>query len=293
VASTAAWTTDGFPARDAFFARLDLAPGGEPVTEDAYFLDTLDEIGVMGIRGQRLRMGVGDNPQDGESGIESMDLFEVELMPDHTPRFTNLTLSSGDSQAPFLTPGTIEVDWMLRIPGADALLVYDGDGERVIAVDDGQIGARVLLDQVKDVYWIEPAGDWIAFAARRTFDPRPRDVYRLPGDIATPATLLVAGGSNLDHLGARGNARGWLGFLTSMGAGLEQAHLVHVPTGTRRSHPSGPGSFGRTLGFDRRGALLLRLGSDGEDATFEAWSLSGARTPFSAPAGPGTCLPGR
>ena len=288
-----AWSVDTPLSREAYCARLDLAPEGQCLTGDTYFTNTLDETGVFGIFGMRLLMGIGDDPLDGQSGLESMDFFEVELMPDLTPQFTNLTLSSGVSQPPFLVPGTIEVDWMLRVPEANAYLLYDGNGERVLAIDDGQSTPRLLLGQVKDIYWIEPAGDWIAFAARRSFDPRPRELYRVPLDLGLPANLLVPGNDDLDHLRARGRSNGRLVFQTSTGPGLDWTHQVQVDTGAWSSHPAGPGLYGSTLGFTPHGQALVRLGPEGGTGTFEVWSGGATRVQLQTVPGPGWFVPGQ
>ncbi len=288
-----AWRMEG-ATRECLLARVQAqSTSAEQISGDAYYTDTLDEIGAMTFfEITKLTLLVGERSSGGEL-VEKADLFRASLAADLSPQFTNVSMSSGDAQVPFLTPGTIDVEVMRRVPEAGGWLVVDGRNERVLGVFDSQPGSSLILNEVKDFYFAERCAGWIAFAARREFDPRPREIYRVPATLDAPATLLVPGNSSIDYPRAWPNDDGWLGYATIVNDTTESVHRVHVPTGIHQVFPSAATSFGDAIGFTPWGAMLVREGADGAPAKFFVWPLAGAPVRLAAPALPGVFLPGQ
>jgi len=288
---TAAWRVEG-ASREVMLGRL-AAPAVE-VTGDAFFLDTLDEIGEMFFaRIGRLIAAIGElHLAPGGSGFEAIDVFHIELDAGGAPRFTNITLTSGDAAAPFDVAGDLEPELVRWIPGGEALLMQDSNTECLLAADPGVSGARLLLDAAKDVDFVELVGDHVVAGVRRELDPRRREIHRFDADLSNRVRLVVDSG-DVEYSHAVARSRDTLGYRTSDDFGLGGAFRLRVTDGTLEAFPGGPARYLGPTGYTARGAQLVTQGPVAGPVLFFAWPRQGSPLTLRAPSGPGFVLPGR
>ena len=104
--------------------------------------DSLDELGHYrfkpGSRSLVLAVGLASSvvPPD----IESADFFSVELDDAGKPQFTNITLTSGVAQPPFLVTPELDPVAVSWTPAQDAIFFHDDQGG-----DEGELDALALL----------------------------------------------------------------------------------------------------------------------------------------------------
>lgn len=185
---------------ECYTARLDTAqPLVEHVTQNAQFIDTLGEAGVLGfLTPDRLLIGVGE-PQPG-GGFGRLDLFEQHFAANGTTTLRNLSATSGQTAPPFTLPPAIESMQIMRTASSDRVLIYDDQGSngRLLVVQAGVSGASVALDNVRELDWVRRVGDELWFSAERDFGAsRPRHIFRADGGLTTTPTILVAGGEDM------------------------------------------------------------------------------------------------
>lgn len=196
-----AWRAEeGGISNECYTVRLDVAtPQPQHLTADSNYLDTLDQIGVLGfMSGTSLLMGVGEKLPGG--GFDRVDLFEVRFETDGTTTQHNLTASSGQVSPPFTVAPQIESMQMMRTAQQDRVLIYDDHGSngKLLVVQAGISGAMVALDDVRELDWVRRVGDELWFSAERDFgSSRPRHIFRADGGLIGAPAILVAGGEDL------------------------------------------------------------------------------------------------
>jgi len=235
-----AWrATEGIKT-ECYSVRLDVvSPQVEHLTSDANYLDTLDQIGVIGfLKPNSILMGVGETLPGG--GFDRVDLFEVSFEANGTTTQRNLTASSGQALPPFTLPPQIESMQIMRSAVSDRVLIYDDHGSngRFLVVQAGVSGPVIAMDNVRELDWVRRVGDELWFSAERDFgSSRPRHIFRTDGGFTTAPTILVAGGENL-LFESPVVGSGWIAFRRELEIGpvtLERAfaggtHQVIIPS---------------------------------------------------------------
>lgn len=187
------------PASEVF---LEVVPDPAPavqLTADATFIDTLDNVGVLGFSADgKLHFMVGEGQAGAPGALGSADLFLATPGAGGSLALSNVTNTSGIAIPPFLQPGELEL--------LDAAL--DPAGERLLLVVDPDGGDAALLSLPADL----SAGE----------------VALLP-PLAEPPALHRGGGDALLVL-ARNGATGTQG-LFHLPAGGTPALLAALPTG--------------------------------------------------------------
>lgn len=276
-----AWRSEG-AMREVHTARVAAAPqDAVQVSADTYFVDTLDELGQIGYRFDptTLTLAVGErSPDDGT--IEKVDLFAVVLDPADQPILENLTLTSGDTTAPF-EPGTISPEVAHRLPGDAGILVYDEDGDRLFAVDAAG-AVTTLLTQVKEIQVVETTADRLVLGLRREFGAKPGEVHALPLDLSGPLVQLPGGGPDAEFLRGASDGVDRVALVSTDGVTESLARLA-VGAGTSEDW-SGAGPYPGPLSFQRDGALAFGAGDP--LAAVQLWSWPVNRAPVAL--GPGS-----
>ncbi len=290
-----AWRVEG-AKREAFLAHLQFAPGASVhVTADPYFIDTLDEIGQFSFRpGLRVLQAFVGSISLPEGTIENADLYQMDLESGGALSLTNVTLTSGSNQIPFpaaaMTPD--RVHWL---PSEQAFVFFaeQSGGTGALAVArPGQAGLQILLNDVKELYELQPAGnEWVVFLRRSSGD-KPFQAYELPQGLqASP--LLVQ--SSLDtEAFTRFSSR------DDGAVAFSQSFLTHeflwvwnAPANQLTLLTTRELNFGSPLGVGPSGEFTFSVGSAGNPAVFARWPFPSSvkRLPL-APA-PGFVLPSR
>ena len=279
-----AWRVEGL-TRELFLGRVP-APGGPPstaehVTNDAQFIDTLDEVGqALFVRPDKLVFALGERHfVAGVPEFEGVDYFSAEApatsgMP---LALTNLSMSSGDVTAPFLS-GVPSMHPIATLwdPVAERLVLFDdGDGEAVIAVDANG-GVTTILDGVKDVDLLSATNAGFLLAVRRTNAAGGnRELHRAPLDLSAPATMIASSSSTagFDRLIVRRD--GWVSFVETLVGGGQRLWRLRVANGAGSTFDA-PSALGPALAHTAGGALAFTLQSSPGTETTMLWSRTQA-----------------
>ncbi|MEZ5979126.1 MAG: hypothetical protein R3F34_12995 [Planctomycetota bacterium] len=292
--SVCVWRTEGV-ARDAWSSNVALVPPPpEPVTSDAQFVDTLDEVGLVGallpFSGRAIALAVGEVADPIAGGIEGLDFYLVESpLGGGPPVITNLTRTSGTTAAPF-DGGNIDPSkgaWL--VPGAPRVLVRDdaGSGSRLSLLDLATATVSPLDANVDDVVGIERVGQRFLVSV---VDGNKRRLVVADAASGTSKTLATLGsGAVYDRFAVRDD--GWVGLGISVGA-LEWIARVDVVNEVGELLLPFPLDIGPALGWTPGGRLAISGGIAGTDPIFAGWGTgtTGYLVPFVPQ--PGFVLPG-
>lgn len=278
--SLAAWRVEG-ATRELFLGKANPGPGELPVqvTADAYYIDTLDEVGLLiaTALGSFL-IAVGEAAAPGQP-IESADIFRVSLDASGQPHFENVTLSSGQSAPPYTITPQLSPAFVRDLPEAGGALVWDeqsGGTGRILAVRPAQPGVQVLLDDVRSLDWVSAVGDELALCVERDTGSRPRQILRLRRDLGAPPVLVHEVLQDVEYLNPIASADGWVAFLVRDPLGVELVRRVWIASGAEQSFALGGGDYGEVLGLSPAGALLLSRRGAGNAQRFFSWASGGA-----------------
>jgi hypothetical protein len=291
----AAWRTEG-ASREAWVGRVE-APVGEPavqVSQDSNYIDTLDEIGLFGFTaGAQLLLGVGELADPVLGGLEALDLFRASPPAAGAVGLTNLTLTSGDASAPFTVKGSIDLATVRRVPGTSLVLIASegNDAGELLRVDLAQPASAVLVDQIKELNWIEQVGAHILLSARRSTDPKTQDLVRIGPVSGTTVLASLADGFEFGSPALR--ADGVAGLRLSFTDG-QWIVALHVPSGLYTLPTALPLQYGPALGFGTSGRLHFTsapaLGA-GWPAFALGWNPAGSLVLHEVQPGPLVVLP--
>jgi hypothetical protein len=294
--SLAAWRTEGASA-EAFLARVP-QPAPQPavhLTSDQLYLDTLDEIGQFFFRPvtHALVLAVGETAL-APSGIENLDYYSAALPASGGPSIANLTQTNGIAQPPFLVPSTLKPAHVMRVPGSDEVVFFNersgGTGD-LVAMGPAQVGARVLVPEVKSVDFLEGAGGAIFAGVRRAIANDPRELWRVDASLTAPPGPLVArsGASVLARAAARAD-----GAFAMVERGANADYIWRFdPASAQLVLFSGrPLRYGPALDFVASGELAFGVGAGGLQTLYAIWPFGAPVRRLPVPPSPGFVLPG-
>ncbi|MBK7643872.1 MAG: hypothetical protein IPJ19_12640 [Planctomycetes bacterium] len=294
----AAWRIEAGITREVLLAHVQPLAGELPqeLSATTNFLDTLDEIGLaIFMPSGAFHVAIGKSPAGLGNALESFDTYAVTLPANGAPAsFVNLSLYSGDATVPFLqAPAMKARDWRL-LPDRTTLLVHDdlpADGF-VDAVALGTGGAQPVLGFVRSLDGLETAGRWLLADIRRSDSGHAQELWRMPLNLATPATLVQSAGNGSDFTRFAARRDGWIAFVARqpLGGGSETLERLHMPSGTLQTWNPNSLPIGPALGFTQFGSIALSVNSPVTGAT---WPIS-AQAPVTLQVGNAPCqiLPG-
>ena len=290
-----AWRVEG-AKREAFLGHLLVAPGSSVhLTADAYFTDTLDEIGQFSFRpGLRVLQAFVGSISLPEGTIESADLYQMNLESSGALTVTNVTVTSGSSQIPF-TAAAMTPERVHWLPSEQAFVFFgelSGGTGFLAASRPGQIGLQLLVSDVKEFYDLQRAGnEWVAFL-RRSSGNKQLEVRELPQGLQG-TSLLVLGSQDTNEF-TRFSSRddGALAF-TETWPSHEFLWVWDAPANQLKLLTDRQLTFGAPLGIGPGGEFAFSVGSAGNPAVFARWPYPASvkRLPF--PPAPGFVLPSR
>jgi hypothetical protein len=295
--SCAAWRSVEVPtptetSREAWIRPVSAPHAEVQVTADANFIETLDEAG------QFLFFGAGDlvvmvGERDSALGdVEGGDFYRVALGAAGQIALTNLSLTSGDTQPPFIG-GTLKSEGgVFQVDGFPGVLMHDdqSSGTGSLRSVNFQTGVlQTLLPSVDTLEAVEIVGSHFALALERTSGAQ--ELLRLPLDLSASATVLASLPGNFSIRPLAPRPDGTLGLLVGPGTGLEWLARVDVPSGASTLLLPTLLPLGPTLATSPQGALATSVDLP-SGSVFGLWSAGGALGAFSAGGATSFLLPG-
>lgn len=296
--SLCAWRVEGTTSREVFARRATAASqvNATHITADGLFPDTLDEAGVLGMfQPGQLTFIVGGAGDDPGVGIERADFFELSLDEAGVATIRNRSGSSGESLAPFQAIPEMSPQQWRWLESGQALVMYDeqsGGTGRLVAFRPGTNGVQVILDHVKEVFFLEVLDDTVLVSLRLATGNKPHQLVRFPADLSASPSLVIDTG-DAELLEPLVDRSGWLSFVEVPEFGPQKLHRYRTSPALLEEFPVSAESFGPvfcwTGGFDL-GFSLDRAGL----RYFAAWPRPGAAIyRLEAVATDGALLPGR
>lgn len=274
--------------RELFTRRLDQPTPTVQVTSDASFTDTIDNVGVLGfVAGGALLFVAGELPGPGDPplAVGSADVYSLDLS---SGGITNVSATAGDTSAPFLETGELEVQAAAWAPdGQRLLLQIDPDMGDVALIGVGPTDVPALQEitgpVVRPPDVVSAGGDvWIVAEGETGVS---RWLRWTPG---SGTTLLgqTPPGIALDRQHVRRD-----GFdaaaVASAGPGLELVARLSAAAGAPAFAWPVPFSVGPALGYATDGRLLSTLGLTGGPSVFAAFDVPGTGALLAVPKGSG------
>ena len=292
-----AWRMEGAGSREVF-ARRSTAPANQSaalITGNNNFTDTLDEAGVLNMAQiGSLVMAVGEVGTDPGVGIEKADFFEVTLNDQGVSTIRNITGTSGQSAPPFLSIPSMTPLLMRWLPGTQSYVMYDeqsGGTGRLVELDLVGSGVRLLKDDIKEVFFIEQAGNALLVSVRLSTGSKPHQLLRFPSDLSSPPSVVLdTGDSALLHPVV--DATGWIAFKEVPDVGQQRLWSLGTNPQALSSFPLLVDSFGPVLAWSPNGDLAFSFDLNGL-RSFAAWPRASAPYRLRAVNTAGAVLPGR
>lgn len=261
----AAWKVAGAVSSECF--TREVAPLATPpevqITGDDNFTDTLNDAGVISFFDpNKVVVLVGET--DGAGGIENADAFAANFAGGQLT-LTNLTKTSGETQAPFLQKGEIATaDGTYGIPGRNGAVFFQSgsSNQGFLKRMDGDTGVvETLRSAVGAVGFLDATGADFVFGLVHD-NPGPYEILRVPFDTALPAVTLSNSSPATQVLRHATSPDGYFAAILPF-SGKESLARVFVPSGLGETATSTPRFYGPTIGFDGLGAVLtsVQIGS--------------------------------
>jgi len=293
------WCSETAVSREAWTARVTLSPAAAlPVTSDAQFVDTLDEVGLAGamrrISDRAIVLAVGEKADPAAGGVEGFDFYLVDVpAAGGAPVLTNITLTSNDAAEPF-TKGALEpTRATYLVPGTSSVLMPDdgGSGGRLTLANLETGAVQVVLPGAEDLIAIERVGT-------RFLTVTDGDLTGV--DLRTLALVDPIGGTSLslgdfapttvfDRFAV--HPSGWIAFGIDLG-GAELLARVRAVSGFGQLLTTFPIELGPTLGWTPGDRLMLTGSLAGPDRVGFGWGLETTSFVAPLPPQPGFVLPG-
>lgn len=192
------------PASEVF---LEVVPDPMPamqLTADATFVDTIDNVGVLGFAADgKLHFMAGESQAGAPGALGSADLYLATPGSGGSLALSNVTNTSGSAIPPFLQPGELELlDAALDPAGQRLLLVVDPDGGDAallaLPADLGS-GEVALLPPLAEPPELHRAGGEALLLLARDAGTGVQGLFHLPSG-GTPALLAtLPAGISLDR----------------------------------------------------------------------------------------------
>lgn len=242
-------------SQEAF--RTTVAPVSGPfqATSDNLFLDTIDEIGVLRfLPSGELSFAAGAVGDMGIQSVENLDVYRV----DGTGQVQNASSSSGDSFAPFLSPGELSPEDAFYLePGTGRILLHDsqsGGTGRLVAIDASGTVGSTLQGNVKSLESVAYSGDRFVFSVRRDFAQEIVEVASVTTTSAYQPIAQLPEGTLFDSLVSLGN--GNVGARMRFGTGEWLVRLNGVAA-TAELLTANPLPFSDSFGSSVSGGLMF------------------------------------
>lgn len=273
--SRVAWKT--VAATGEIFTRaVSVLPGPVEfhITGNANFTDTLNDTGVISFFSpQTVAILVGET--NGAGGIENGDIYTTTIPIDGGPPvINNLTATSGDTVAPFLSKGNIETsDGIFGIPGGAGSVYYvpGSSGQGSVFRVDGSGTVQLIRSGVAQVDFVERAGSGFVYGVLRDATNR-HELIRVPFDPLKPTTNLGSFPLGQTITAYAGNLAGTFAGTLGSAAG-ESLFQISFPSGVSQVIP-GTYAYGPALGFRGDGSLQASALASGVQYYF-SWALQG------------------
>lgn len=289
----AAWKVAGTISSECF--TREVAPLATPpevqITGDDNFTDTLNDAGVISFFDpNKVVVLVGEG--DGAGGIENADAFQANFAGGQLI-LTNLTQTSGETQAPFLQKGSVDTsDGIYGIPGRNGSVFFQSgsSGQGFLKRMDAGTGVvETLRTAVDAVGFLDATGaDFVFGLVHDT--PGPYEILRVPFETSLPAVTLSTSSLATQVLRHATSPDGYFAAILPY-SGKESLARVFVPSGLGETASTTPRFYGPTLGFDGVGAVLASV-QIGTSTFVFSWDGPGGIGNYATGGGAAFALPG-
>lgn len=250
-------------ASEVFLKDVPAPAPAQQLTADGTFVDTIDNVGVLGFSaGGKLHFMAGESQVGGGLGaIGSGDLFLATPGAGGSLGLSNVTNTSGIPIPPFLQPGEIELlDAALDPLGQRLLLLVDPDGGDAALLSlpaDLSAGETALLPVLPVLPALHKAGDAVLVHAQECA-PCASTLHLLPPASSPLLLASVPAGVQLDRFT---DGAGRAAFVASAGAGTELAVRLDPSSGALDFPWPIVGSVGAAVELPESGGdLILSVG---------------------------------
>jgi hypothetical protein len=250
-------------ASEVFLKDVPAPAPAQQLTADGTFVDTIDNVGVLGFSADgKLHFMAGEAQAGGGLGaIGSGDLFLATPGAGGSLALSNVTNTSGFPIPPFLQPGEIELlDAALDPLGQRLLLLVDpnvGDAALLALPADLSAGETALLPALPVLPALHKAGDAVLVYTQECA-PCASSLHLLPPAALPQLLASVPAGVQLDRF-TDGAGRG--SFVASAAPGLELAVRLDAASGAVDFPWPIVGSVGAALELpESSGDLVLSAG---------------------------------
>lgn len=186
---------------------LQLVPDPTPalqLTADVTFVDTIDNVGVLGFSADgKLHFMAGESQAGAPGALGSADMYLATPGAGGALALSNVTNTSGNAIPPFLQPGELELlDAALDPAGQRLLLVVDPDGgdAALLALPaDLDAGEVALLPPLAEPPELHRAGGEALLILARDAGSGVQGLYRLPPAGMPAVVANVPAGIVLDR----------------------------------------------------------------------------------------------
>jgi hypothetical protein len=277
--ATVAWRTED--ETNEAWVRPRVAPLATPafqITSDERFSDTLSETGMISFGTNfSLLLIVGQlTPPGGPGGgaVESGELFRLDTS---TNTISNVSQTSGETQAPFLAKGQLATeDGLWCVPGSSSVLAVRDPGtgvDELLQVDWSTGATATILDEVKSIEIMEQVGTETVFAVRRSLIGNPRDLFRLPAGSTAPVPM-ASFPESCDL--TRASVGGGADFAAVLDCGgLQWLGRAAAPSWSGSLVANQPFVYGPTFGVTSTGDVYATVTVGGRNVAFH-WAADGA-----------------
>lgn len=293
--TSAAWRATVAGGKELFLQPVPAGPPPAPkqLTADAFFVDTLDNAGILGFAPTGL-LGFGAGEAKPDGSLDDADLFVAGLDGGGDPIVQNVT-QTGLVTTPF-TGGALEIRAVMSDPlGQRLLFLVDpvgGDAALIAVPADGSApGSLVLPPFVQDPV-LSRAGDCVLLQSIPNTAPAGGTQLHLLRPQGSGVQLLgtLPDGLQLDRASDAGDASHFAGVVEA-GPALQLPVRIAIASGAVLPVWSAPFQVSPLLAVAPSDALVAGIGNAGGPYLFVAFTGFQAGTVLKLPPGFGFPLP--